>query len=138
MKKSILILTLSFTGFISFSQTGKIGTVPIYSGEKTLAGSQIKQVSNKVKVNVPMGVGTLNPYSTYSMTVKGSTALFGASTGTTANIFTAFASDSTQRFKIRNDGAIFTGTTQAISTSTFMALDSSIITIKNGLIISIE
>lgn len=137
MKKSILILIASFIGLASFSQTGKIGTVPIYSGEKTFTGSKIKQTNGTVRSTAPIGVGTLTPYGSYSLTVKGSTGLLGASTGTATSILNLMSSDSVQKFKVRDDGAIFTGTYQAVSSSTFVA-GSNTITVRNGLITNIE
>lgn len=75
--------------------------------------------------------------STDTVVVKSILKVTPTSTVTTAPALSVTNDSGTEKFKVTNAGAIYTGTLQGVSTSSFVA-GSNTITVTNGIITSVQ
>ena len=131
MKKITLILamfvfSISAKSQISFNNIGTAGTFPYYIGATKIGNSSYKETSNQYLSS------SLDSVKTFGvLKIKSKAATAGGA------VLFLHSSDATQLFRINNNGAIYTGTVQAVETSSFVA-GSNTITVTNGLITNVQ
>lgn len=121
-----LVLSISAKSQISFDNVGTAGYFPYYVGATKIGNSSYKENSTQYITS-----------SIDSVKLYGVTKLKAKSSSSSVPLFLLHSSDATQLFSIRNNGAIYTGTLQGVSTSSFVA-GSNTITVTNGLITNVQ
>ena len=133
MKKIILSLIAIVSVSVSFAQNVTAKNVPLNNNYiPKISGAQ--QITNSSFYEVTRG--RLNSTKD-SLTILGVFKAMPTSTLTTGASILGVSNTGNQLFRVNNSGAIYTGTLQGVTTSSFAA-GSKTITVTNGIITNVQ
>lgn len=134
-----LLISISANAQISFDDVGTKNTVPKYIGQTKIGNSVITENTSGQVVVPYLAVGTSSVDALYVYKSVGQNLFKAYDNGgeSSTTVIKAEDKDGVQKFKLMSDGAIYTGTLQGVSTSTFVA-GSNTITVTNGIITNVQ
>lgn len=133
----MLLISISANAQISFDNVGTKNTFPKYIGQTKIGNSTVTEGTDSTIYSTYNAIGTATRTTGSALTVSGQSVLKAVSTSSTSYSLKAQNSAGTNLFQVRGDGAIYTGTLQGVSTSSFVA-GSNTITVTNGIITNIQ
>lgn len=132
-----LLISISANAQISFDNVGTKNTFPKYIGQTKIGNSTVTEGADSTVYSTYNAIGTATRTAGSALTVNGTSVLKAVTTNSTSYSLIAENSAGNSLLRVRGDGAIYTGTLQGVSTSTFVA-GSNTITVTNGIITNVQ